>query len=239
MSVIEELEWGESGLLPAVVQDAATGEVLTVAYVNRESLRRTLELGETVFYSRSRGALWHKGETSGHSQEVVSLMADCDRDAVVIRVHPKGPACHTGARSCFFLAVEGAPDAPPADHDLGPIMSAFCWWIRARFTTGFCPVSRARSEQRSDKARAGPPSRLSGWSCARRRARFCASLRPRRPTPTRLPRWGPWARGLRTLTASARSSRTRLLRDGRRLRAGLLRTFVMTFVTTELDDGFA
>jgi len=130
MSVIEELEWGESGLLPAVVQDAATGEVLTVAYVNRESLRRTLELGETVFYSRSRGALWHKGETSGHSQEVVSLMADCDRDAVVIRVHPKGPACHTGARSCFFEEVEGF--RPHSGPSIGAVLGELERVIRDR-----------------------------------------------------------------------------------------------------------
>jgi len=130
MSVIEELEWGESGLLPAVVQDAATGEVLTVAYVNRESLRRTLELGETVFYSRSRGALWHKGETSGHSQEVVSLMADCDRDAVVIRVHPKGPACHTGARSCFFEEVEGF--RPHSASSIGAVLGELERVIRDR-----------------------------------------------------------------------------------------------------------
>ena len=130
MSTIEDLEWGESGLLPAVVQDAATGEVLTVAYVNRESLRRTLELGETVFYSRSRGALWHKGETSGHSQEVVSLMADCDRDAVVIRVHPKGPACHTGARSCFFEEVEGF--RPHSASSIGAVLGELERVIRDR-----------------------------------------------------------------------------------------------------------
>src|SRR2546426_392220 len=130
MSVIEELEWGESGLLPAVVQDAATGEVLTVAYVNRESLRRTLELGETVFYSRSRGALWHKGEPSGPSQEVVSLMADCDRDAVVIRVHPKGPACHTGARSCFFEEVEGF--RPHSASSIGAVLGELERVIRDR-----------------------------------------------------------------------------------------------------------
>jgi phosphoribosyl-AMP cyclohydrolase len=107
MKRIEDLKWGTSGLIPAVVQDATTGEVLTVAYVSQESLRKTLELKETVFFSRSRQCLWHKGETSGNTQTVVSVIADCDQDALVIRVHPKGPACHTGERSCFNEAVEG------------------------------------------------------------------------------------------------------------------------------------
>jgi len=101
MKKIEELKWGSTGLIPAVVQDAASGEVLTVAYVNRESLAKTMEIGETVFYSRSRQCLWHKGETSGNTQKVVQIIADCDYDALVIKVNPKGPACHTGARSCF------------------------------------------------------------------------------------------------------------------------------------------
>jgi phosphoribosyl-AMP cyclohydrolase len=106
MKKIEELKWGTDGLIPAVVQDAATGEVLTVAYVSRESLNKTRELGETVFFSRSRQCLWHKGETSGNTQKVVSIVTDCDRDALVIKVNPKGPACHTGARSCFEEEVE-------------------------------------------------------------------------------------------------------------------------------------
>lgn len=107
MKKIEELRWGATGLIPAVVQDATTGEVLTVAYVSRESLAKTRELGETVFFSRSRQCLWHKGETSGNTQKVVSIVTDCDEDALVIRVHPNGPACHTGARSCFYEEVEG------------------------------------------------------------------------------------------------------------------------------------
>ena len=107
MKKIEELQWGPDGLIPAVVQDATTGEVLTVAYVSRESMAKMRETGETVFFSRSRQCLWHKGETSGNTQKVVSISTDCDEDALVIRVHPKGPACHTGARSCFYEAVEG------------------------------------------------------------------------------------------------------------------------------------
>jgi len=107
MKKIEELRWGTDGLIPAVVQDAATGEVLTVAYVSRESMSRMSEIGETVFFSRSRQCLWHKGETSGNTQKVVSIATDCDADALVIRVRPNGPACHTGERSCFYEEVEG------------------------------------------------------------------------------------------------------------------------------------
>jgi phosphoribosyl-AMP cyclohydrolase len=106
MKKIEELKWGSTGLIPAVVQDAVTGEVLTVAYVSRESLAKTRELGETVFYSRSRQCLWHKGETSGNTQKVVKITTDCDQDALVIQVNPNGPACHTGTRSCFNDEVE-------------------------------------------------------------------------------------------------------------------------------------
>jgi phosphoribosyl-ATP pyrophosphohydrolase/phosphoribosyl-AMP cyclohydrolase len=84
-----------------IVQDARTREVLTLAYMNRQSLARTLETGQTWFWSRSRNELWHKGETSGNTQDVVSLASDCDSDAIVVLVNPAGPACHTGARSCF------------------------------------------------------------------------------------------------------------------------------------------
>jgi phosphoribosyl-ATP pyrophosphohydrolase/phosphoribosyl-AMP cyclohydrolase len=107
MKKIEDLKWGSTGLIPAVVQDATSGEVLTVAYVSRESLAKTFEVGETVFFSRSRQCLWHKGETSGNTQKVVKITTDCDQDAIVIQVNPKGPACHTGARSCFNDEVEG------------------------------------------------------------------------------------------------------------------------------------
>lgn len=105
---LEELKYDERGLVPVVVQDASTREVLTVAYMNAESLRRTLESGETWFWSRSRAALWHKGETSGHTQRVVRLAVDCDSDALVALVEPSGPACHTGARSCFHNEIDGA-----------------------------------------------------------------------------------------------------------------------------------
>lgn len=98
-----ELKFDEHGLIPAIVQDASTREVLTLAYMNRESLARTIDTRETWFWSRSRNELWHKGETSGNTQQVVDLVADCDGDAIVVLVEPAGPACHTGARSCFDL----------------------------------------------------------------------------------------------------------------------------------------
>lgn len=99
------IRFDEKGLVPAIVQDADTKEVLTLAYMNQESLTKTLETGETWFYSRSRQELWHKGATSGNTQSVVSVKYDCDQDAVLVLVKPKGPACHTGAVSCFSEGV--------------------------------------------------------------------------------------------------------------------------------------
>jgi len=99
------IRFDEKGLVPAIVQDADTKEVLTLAYMNQESLTKTLETGETWFYSRSRQELWHKGATSGNTQSVVSVKYDCDQDAVLVLVNPKGPACHTGAVSCFSEGV--------------------------------------------------------------------------------------------------------------------------------------
>ncbi len=98
---IDDVKFDERGLIPAIVQDAATREVLTLAYMNRESLTRTIETKQTWFWSRSRNELWHKGETSGNTQQVVNLALDCDQDAIVVLVQPAGPACHTGANSCF------------------------------------------------------------------------------------------------------------------------------------------
>ncbi len=99
---INDLKFDEKGLIPAVVVDSITKKVLTVAYMNRESLEITMEKGLTCFYSRSRQELWLKGETSGNYQHVVSITADCDNDALTVVVEPDGPACHTGAESCFF-----------------------------------------------------------------------------------------------------------------------------------------
>ena len=102
MIQIEELKFDEKGLIPAIVVDAVTQEVLTLAYMNAESLKITLEKGLTCFWSRSRQTLWLKGETSGNYQRVISITADCDKDALVVKVEKDGPACHTGAESCFF-----------------------------------------------------------------------------------------------------------------------------------------
>ncbi|MSO44394.1 MAG: bifunctional phosphoribosyl-AMP cyclohydrolase/phosphoribosyl-ATP diphosphatase HisIE [Thermoleophilia bacterium] len=106
------VRFDESGLVPAIVQDARTGCVLTLAWMNAESLRRTRDTGETWFWSRSRGELWHKGETSGNTQTVTAVATDCDDDAILVSVHPAGPACHTGEETCFHVPMSG--DAPTA-----------------------------------------------------------------------------------------------------------------------------
>lgn len=93
-------------LIPAIVQEAASGQVLMLAYMNEESLTRTLETGETWFFSRSRQSLWHKGETSGNTQQIVDIYGDCDQDTLLLRVRQNGPACHTGERSCFFRPLK-------------------------------------------------------------------------------------------------------------------------------------
>lgn len=102
---IDGLKFGADGLLPAIVQDHVSGRVLMLAYMNRESVAKTLELGKTVFWSRSRKKFWIKGETSGHFQLVKDIAFDCDGDALLIQVEQTGPACHEGYRSCFFRSV--------------------------------------------------------------------------------------------------------------------------------------
>lgn len=104
---IESVKFDEKGLIPAVVQDAKTKEVLTLAYMNRESLLKSAETGETWFFSRSRNELWHKGATSGNTQKIAEMKLDCDQDAIVVLVEPAGPACHTGTVSCFEERVYG------------------------------------------------------------------------------------------------------------------------------------
>ena len=113
--MIETIEFDERGLAPCVIQDAATGEVLTLAYVNAESLQRTVETGELHLWSRSRDELWHKGASSGNVQRVRELRYDCDADAVLALVDPAGPACHTGERTCFYRALDGDPR--PVTHE--------------------------------------------------------------------------------------------------------------------------
>ncbi|MBN2981486.1 bifunctional phosphoribosyl-AMP cyclohydrolase/phosphoribosyl-ATP diphosphatase HisIE [Cohnella algarum] len=103
---IEEVRWNADGLVPAVVQDAVSKEVLMLAYMNEESLKLSLESGTTWFWSRSRGELWNKGATSGHTQQIASMHYDCDGDTLLVKVKQKGPACHTGAYSCFYRDAE-------------------------------------------------------------------------------------------------------------------------------------
>jgi phosphoribosyl-ATP pyrophosphohydrolase/phosphoribosyl-AMP cyclohydrolase len=111
-----DVKWDAQGLVPAIVQDADTGQVLMLAYMNEESLQRSLETGETWFWSRSRGELWHKGATSGNTQRVVDMRYDCDADTLLLRVEPAGPACHTGQQSCFYRCLSDGNEvgAPPA-----------------------------------------------------------------------------------------------------------------------------
>jgi phosphoribosyl-ATP pyrophosphohydrolase/phosphoribosyl-AMP cyclohydrolase len=107
---VEALKWLPDGLIPAIVQDATSGQVLMLAYMSQESLARTLETGETWFYSRSRRRLWHKGEQSGHLQLVEAVWTDCDQDALLIKVRQQGPgACHEGFLSCFHHSLRGGP----------------------------------------------------------------------------------------------------------------------------------
>ena len=125
MSAIPEVRWDAAGLAPVVIADATTGAVLTLAYANREALERTVATGSTWLWSRSRGALWNKGASSGNTQRVVSVSVDCDADALLYRVVPSGAACHTGAASCFFTTVplDGAEEAPEGVQFAGAIAS--------------------------------------------------------------------------------------------------------------------
>jgi phosphoribosyl-ATP pyrophosphohydrolase/phosphoribosyl-AMP cyclohydrolase len=129
---IDDVKFDDSGLVPAVVQDARTGEVLTLAYMNAESLHRTIREGQTWFWSRSRAALWHKGATSGNTQRVVGVRLDCDRDAIVVQVEPAGPACHTGARTCFHNSLEGGPEPPTGQRDLGEVIDELYTLVESR-----------------------------------------------------------------------------------------------------------
>ncbi|MBN1656801.1 MAG: bifunctional phosphoribosyl-AMP cyclohydrolase/phosphoribosyl-ATP diphosphatase HisIE [Anaerolineae bacterium] len=104
------IDWSTHPLIPALVQDAHTGDVLMLAWMNEEALRRTIECGEAWFWSRSRSELWHKGATSGNTQRIVDVRVDCDADAVLLRVEPAGPACHTGHRTCFYRRLPGGDE---------------------------------------------------------------------------------------------------------------------------------
>ena len=144
---ITDIKFDERGLVPAIVQDSNTLQVLTLAYMNAESLKRTVESGETWFWSRSRSSLWHKGETSGNKQRVVAVSVDCDHDAIRLLVIPSGPACHTGAQSCFPSDLDDAPnpgssptvreDSPVSDKragsaDLGAVLGDLYALVESR-----------------------------------------------------------------------------------------------------------
>ncbi|GEM83731.1 bifunctional phosphoribosyl-AMP cyclohydrolase/phosphoribosyl-ATP diphosphatase HisIE [Meiothermus hypogaeus] len=127
---LDDVQFDASGLIPVVVQDARTGQVLTLAYANREALEQTLKTRQSTFWSRSRGELWVKGLTSGHTQEVVEVVLDCDQDAVLYKVIPHGPACHTGAESCFHY-----PLTPSGDPSLGEALEKVYRTIKERMAT--------------------------------------------------------------------------------------------------------
>lgn len=110
------MKFDENGLIPAIVQDAQSKEVLTLAYMNEESLKKSLETKETWFYSRSREELWHKGETSGNTQMIVDIRYDCDQDALLVLVDPSGPACHKGSYSCFADSMLSEKPQPSEDR---------------------------------------------------------------------------------------------------------------------------
>lgn len=116
----ETLKYDDRGLVPAIAQDAATGEILMMAWMNAESVRRTLESGKVTYWSRSRQSFWVKGETSGHVQKLVEMRIDCDRDCLLVLVDQAGPACHTNRRSCFYTAVRNGREVeimkPVDDH---------------------------------------------------------------------------------------------------------------------------
>lgn len=116
---LDELKFDAQGLIPAIVQEAGSGEVLMVAWMDREALEATQRTGLTHFRSRSRQTLWQKGETSGHVQHVEALYADCDRDTLLVLVHQEGPACHTGSRTCFFTRLDGTAKPTPGKAGAG------------------------------------------------------------------------------------------------------------------------
>jgi phosphoribosyl-ATP pyrophosphohydrolase/phosphoribosyl-AMP cyclohydrolase len=127
-----EIRFDERGLVPVIAQDAATGAVLTLAYANREAVERTLESGEAHYYSRSRGELWRKGATSGNTQRVVEVRVDCDGDALLYRVDPRGPACHTGEVSCFFTTLASGEVGDDRSADFGTIVGGLAGTIARR-----------------------------------------------------------------------------------------------------------
>ena len=129
---LDGVRFGENGLVPVVAQDAATGEVLTLAYANREAVEKTLSTGEAHYFSRSRSELWRKGSTSGNTQRTVEVKVDCDGDALLYKVEPQGPACHTGERTCFFTTLEGKRTAGANEVRLGEMVERLAATISER-----------------------------------------------------------------------------------------------------------
>lgn len=129
---MDDVKFDARGLVPVVVQDARTGGVLTLAYMNAESLKLTLETGQTWFWSRSRAELWRKGETSGNTQRVVDVLLDCDGDSLIVRVEPAGPACHTGKTSCFHNVIHDAEASEQAAGDLGDVLGSLYALVESR-----------------------------------------------------------------------------------------------------------
>jgi phosphoribosyl-ATP pyrophosphohydrolase/phosphoribosyl-AMP cyclohydrolase len=130
---LEEIQFDQRGLVPVIAQDATTNAVLTLAYANREAVEKTLMSGEAHYYSRSRAELWRKGATSGNTQRVVEVSLDCDGDALLYRVEPRGPACHTGEETCFFTTVEGEGiEGDGGEYDLGAMLNKLAATISQR-----------------------------------------------------------------------------------------------------------
>ncbi|MFC4559981.1 bifunctional phosphoribosyl-AMP cyclohydrolase/phosphoribosyl-ATP diphosphatase HisIE [Virgibacillus kekensis] len=152
-----ELAYDENGLIPAIIQDFSTGEVLTLAYMNETALQKTVDTGETWFFSRKRQELWNKGETSGNKQSVQSITYDCDADALLVKVNPKGPACHTGERTCFHRTLSG--DETPArtviheltekirERKLNPVEGSYTNYL---FTEGIDKILKKVGEEASE-----------------------------------------------------------------------------------------
>lgn len=155
--MIEKVTFDENGLVPAVIQDAQSGKVLMLAYMNKESLEKTLETEETWFYSRSREELWHKGATSGNTQKVLGIQLDCDGDALLVTVKPNGPACHTGEETCFYQNLFGEkPDLREVIHTIidviaerkaNPIDGSYTTYL---FTEGIDKVLKKVGEEASE-----------------------------------------------------------------------------------------
>jgi phosphoribosyl-AMP cyclohydrolase / phosphoribosyl-ATP pyrophosphohydrolase len=132
VSALEQVRFDERGLIPVIAQDANTDAVLTLAYASREALEKTLETGEAHYYSRSRQELWRKGATSGNTQRVVEVRLDCDEDALLYRVEPQGPACHTGEDSCFFTTLAGTEAHDGGEPNFGKVVEKLAQTIAER-----------------------------------------------------------------------------------------------------------